>query len=86
MQSILSIQLKLDEHIQARIHSLAQKTGKPEETVIREAVIAGLNNYQATPTKSAKAVLDLINWAEKEHITGIVKDLSTNHNKYAWEQ
>jgi len=37
-------------------------------------------------SKSTKAVLDLIEWAEKEQITGKATDVSTNHNKYAWEE
>ena len=74
----------LDEKTREQVENLARMTGKPEEAVVRELVEAGLKSYTATPTKSVKAVLDLIEWAEKEHIAG-PKDLSTNHNTYAWE-
>ncbi len=74
----------LDEKTREQVENLARMTGKPEEAVVRELVEAGLKSYTATPTKSVKAVLDLIEWAEKEHIVG-PKDLSTNHNTYAWE-
>ena len=73
----------LDEKTREQVEHLARMTGKPEEAVVRELVKAGLKSYTATPTKSVKAVLDLIAWAEKEHIAG-PKDLSTNHNTYAW--
>ncbi len=76
--------LKITEGTREQIDNLARITGKPQETVLREVVETGLKSYTATPTKSVKAVLDLIEWAEKEHIAG-PKDLSTNHNKYAWE-
>lgn len=76
--------LKITEGTREQIDNLAHITGKPQEMVLREVVETGLKSYIATPTKSVKAVLDLIEWAEKEHIAG-PKDLSTNHNKYAWE-
>ena len=79
-----SVVLKITEGTREQINNLARITGKPQETVLREVVETGLKSYTATPTKSVKAVLDLIEWAEKEHIAG-PKDLSTNHNKYAWE-
>ena len=79
-----SVMLKITEGTRKQIDNLARITGKPQETVLREVVETGLKSYTATPTKSVKAVLDLIEWAEKEHIAG-PKDLSTNHNKYAWE-
>ena len=79
-----SVMLKITEGTREQIDNLARITGKPQETVLREVVETGLKSYTATPTKSVKAVLDLIEWAEKEHIAG-PKDLSTNHNKYAWE-
>ena len=80
-----SVMLKITEGTREQIDNLARITGKPQETVLREVVETGLKSYQTTPTKSAKAVLDLIEWAEKNDIRG-PKDLSTNHNKYAWEE
>jgi hypothetical protein len=53
--------------------------------VLREVVETGLKSYQTTPTKGVKALLDLAEWAEKHNIT-VPKDLSINHNKYAWEE
>lgn len=81
-----SVTFTMDEETRNQIDQLPRTTRKPKETVLREVVETGLKNYQATPTKSAQAVLDLIAWAEKENITGTVTDLSTNHNTYAWEQ
>ncbi len=81
-----SVTFTIDEKIRDQIDHLARTTRKPKETVLREVVETGLRSYQTTPTKSAQAVLDLIAWAEKEQITGTVTDLSTNHNKYAWEK
>lgn len=75
----------IDETIKNQIENLARVTGKPEEKIVAEVLETGVRNYQAIPSKSAKAALDLIDWAEKEQITG-PKDLSTNHNKYAWDE
>lgn len=79
------MQVPLDHQTRSAIEQLAAQTGKPKETVLREVVETGLRNYQSTPTKSAQAVLDLIAWAEEHNITGQATDVSTNHNKYAWE-
>jgi hypothetical protein len=76
----------LDQQTREQIERLVRITGKPEQTVIREVVTNGLKTYSTTPSKSAQAVLDLIEWAEKEQITGKAKDVSTNHNTYAWEE
>jgi hypothetical protein len=76
----------LDQQTRKQIERLVRLTGKPEKTVLREVVSNGLKTYSATPSKSAQAVLDLIAWAEQEHITGNATDLSTNHNTYAWEE
>ena len=75
----------LDQHTRKQIERLVRLTGKPEKTVLREVVTSGLKTYSAAPSKSARAVLDLIEWAEQEQITGNATDLSTNHNTYAWE-
>ncbi len=76
----------LDQETRKQIERLALTTGKPKAAIVREALTTGLKTYQAKPSKSAQAVLDLIEWAEKEGITAKVTDLSTNHNKYAWEE
>ncbi len=78
--------LHVDNPIREQIENLARMTGKPQEAILREVVKAGLKTYTQIPTKSAQAVLDLIEWAEKEQIKSNVTDLSTNHNKYAWEE
>ncbi len=75
-----------DEKTIKQVEHLTRVTGKPEEVILRELVKAGLKSYQTTPSKSVRAALDLIAWAEKEQIKGKVDDLSTNHNKYAWEE
>ena len=76
----------LDQQARELIERIVRMTGKPEKTVLREVVTSGLKTYHAAPSKSAQAVLDLIEWAEKEHITGKATDVSTNHNTYAWEE
>jgi len=80
------VTLTINEKAREQIDTLVRTTGKPEEAVLREVVETGLKSYNTPPSKSAKAVLDLIDWAEKEHLTGQAKDVSTNHNKYAWEE
>jgi len=82
----MSILWELDDPTREQITNLARMSGKPQKAILREVVKAGLKIYQQTPTKSAQAVLDLIAWAEKEHITGSATDVSTNHNTYAWEK
>lgn len=79
------ISLNVESPVREQIEKLARMTGKPKEAILREVVKAGLKTYAQIPTKSAQAVLDLIEWAEKEQIRSSVPDLSTNHNKYAWE-
>jgi len=78
-----SVVLKITEGTREQLDNLAHITGKPKDTVLLEVVETGLKNYQTTPTKGVKALLDLAQWAEEHHITG-PSDLSTNHNKYAW--
>jgi hypothetical protein len=80
-----SVVLRITEGTREQIDNLARITGKPQETVLREVVETGLKSYQTTPTKGVKALLDLAAWAEEHNITGPA-DLSTNHNKYAWEE
>lgn len=81
-----TLTVTLDETTQKQLEHLVRRTGKPKEAVLREVVETGLKSYPNTPTKSAQAVLDLIAWAEKNQIKSTVHDLSTNHNKYAWEE
>ena len=78
--------ITIDEETRKQVDALTRAAGKPEKEVIREVVKAGLKTYQITPSTSVKAALDLIAWAEKEQITGKATDVSTNHNKYAWNE
>jgi len=80
------VTLTINEKAREQIDTLVRRTGKPEEAVLREVVETGLKSYTTPPSKSAKAVLELIDWAEKNNITGQATDVSTNHNTYAWEQ
>ena len=80
------VTLTINEKAREQINTLVRRTGKPEEAVLRDVVETGLKSYTIPPSKSAKAVLDLIDWAEKKHITGAATDVSTNHNTYAWEE
>jgi hypothetical protein len=73
----------LDDKTREQVKNLVRVTGKPEEAVLRELVKAGLKTYKTAPTKGVQALLDLAKWAEENNVTG-PKDLSTNHDKYAW--
>ena len=84
MSSLITV--PVNEKTREQIDTLVRTTGKPEDAVLREVVETGLKSYATPPSKSAKAVLDLIDWAEKNHITGAATDVSTNHNTYAWEE
>ena len=84
MSSLITV--PVNEKTREQIDTLVRRTGKPEEAVLREVVETGLKSYTPPPSKSAKAVLDLIDWAEKNNITGAATDVSTNHNTYAWEE
>ncbi len=79
------VSFTVNDETKRQIDRLAHITGKQDEAVLRELIETGLKNYQTTPTKGVKALLELAEWAEKNNITG-PKDLSTNHNKYAWEE
>ena len=83
MSNIVSF--SVTDETKRQVNRLVHITGKQGEAVLRELVETGLKSYKTSPTKSAKATLDLIEWAEKENITGTVTDASTHHNKYAWE-
>ena len=78
--------ITLDDETKKQVDALTRAAGKPEKEVISDVVKAGLKAYKTIPTKSVRAALDLIEWAEKEQITGKVNDVSTNHNTYAWEE
>jgi hypothetical protein len=78
--------ITIDGETRKQVDALTRAAGKPEKEVIREVVKAGLKTYQTTPSTSVKAALDLIEWAEREQITGKATDVSTNHNKYAWNE
>jgi hypothetical protein len=75
-----------DDKTAGQIEALARMSGKSEKAVMQDLVKTGLKAYHSVPTKSAKAVLDLIKWAEQVHLPGKARDLSTNHNKYAWNE
>ncbi len=83
MSSLVAV--KITGETREQIDNLVRLTGKPKETVLREVVETGLKSYTTTPTKGVKALLDLAKWAEENNVTG-PKDLSANHNKYAWEE
>ena len=80
------ISFTVNDETERQIERLAHLSGKQSEAVRRELVETGLKTYKASPAKSAKATLDLIEWAEKKKITGTVTDASSNHNTYAWEE
>jgi len=79
------VTLTINEATREQIDTLVRTTGKPKEAVLREVVETGLKSYHTIPTKGVKALVDLAAWAEKHNVTGPT-DLSTNHNKYAWEE
>ena len=79
------VTLTINEKAREQINTLVRRTGKPKDAVLREVVETGLKSYKTIPTKGVKALVDLAAWAEKNNVTGPT-DLSTNHNKYAWEE
>ena len=79
------VTLTINEATREQIDTLVRTTGKLKEAVLREVVETGLKSYHTIPTKGVKALVDLAAWAEKHNVTGPT-DLSTNHNKYAWEE
>jgi hypothetical protein len=72
----------LEPEIEEKVEKLARATGRNDMDMLRELVEVGLKNYHG---KSIKALLELAEWAEKNNIVG-PKDLSTNHDKYAWDE
>jgi hypothetical protein len=72
------------DEIGKEIDMVSHMTRKSVKQVLRELVKAGLKDYRKTSEKSVQSLLELAAWAEKNNIAG-PKDLSTNHNKYAWE-
>jgi predicted transcriptional regulator len=79
--------VKIDDETKKQVDALTRAVGKPEEDVLRDVVKAGLKTYHKTAslTKGIRALLELAEWAEKNNVTG-PKDLSANHNKYAWDE
>lgn len=75
----------VDDAVMEQIENLTRVTGKPEKMVIREVVKAGLKNYKNVHTRTTKALLEIADYAEEIGAKG-PKDLSTNHNKYAWDE
>ena len=74
----------IDDATRKQIDDLVRTTGKPEEAVLREALQTGLKGYPKTRPNAAKALLELAKWAEENNVTG-PEDLSTNHDKYAYQ-
>jgi hypothetical protein len=75
-----------DDKTTEQIEALARMTGRSQKIVMQDLVKAGLKSYHTIPTKSTKVVMDLIKWAEQVHLAGKARDLSTQHNKYAWNE
>lgn len=82
MSSLLTI---TDEKIKEQIERVARLTGKPAEKVVHEVVEAGLKTYEETQPSAAKALLELADYAEKIGAKAPA-DLSTNHDKYLYEE
>jgi hypothetical protein len=81
-----TLRIPIDEETRKQVDVLTRAAGKPENEVLADVVKAGLKAYQPpAPTKGVKALLELAEWAEKNHVSG-PEDLSTNHNKYAWDE
>ena len=74
-----------DEKIKEQLEQLARVTGKPVKKLAVEVLEKGLKTYQEKKPSAAKALLDLADYAEKIGAKAPA-DLSTNHDKYLYDE
>lgn len=73
----------VDEVNETNTPTIVISNNQPQFAIVS---IKMLHNLQAdSGEQSAKTLLALAKWAEKEHIQG-PKDLSENHDKYLWDK
>jgi predicted DNA-binding protein len=79
------LHLYLSEEIKNKLDLKARLTGKSKAELAREALEEGLKKTQNIKSDSAKALLNLAQMAEQlPSDPNDPKDLSINHNYYAW--
>lgn len=79
------LHLYLSEDLKNKLDIKARITGKSKAELAREALEEGLKKTQTIKSNSAKALVELAKMAEQlPSDPSDPKDLSTNHNYYAW--
>ena len=79
------LHLYLSEEIKNKLDLKARMTGKSKAELAREALEEGLKKTQNVKSDSAKALLNLAQIAKTlPSDPKDPKDLSVNHNYYAW--
>ncbi len=73
----------LPEEMNREIAYLARLKGKSKAEITRNILEAGLKIVEPKKSSSARALIDIANLAKKLHIKG-PRDLSENHDYYAW--
>lgn len=81
---MLRINIYIPEELNQRLDFAAQAKKKVKAEIIRQAINKGLNEIYPK-SSSAQALVDLAKMAKKfpSHPND-PKDISTNHNYYAW--
>jgi hypothetical protein len=74
----------LDDNLRKQIDVLSITSGKPKAAIMRKLMSEGIKVLQVQHTSSAQSLLSLVGIIPKG--SGLPKDLSTNHDKYAWEE
>ncbi len=79
------LHLYLSEELKNKLDIKARITGKSKAELAREALEVGLKKTQDIRSDSAKSLLNLAKMAEQLPFDpNDPKDLSVNHNYYAW--
>lgn len=79
------LHLYLSEELKNKLDIKARMTGKSKAELAREALEEGLKKTQTTKSDSANALLELAKLAKQlPSDLNDPKDVSTNHNYYAW--
>ena len=82
---MLRTNLYLTEEQNREITRLVMVVKKPKAAVLRHLIVFGLKNSSLAKSNTAQALLRLAGLAEALPSRG-PKDLSTNLDKYAWDE
>lgn len=81
---MLKTYLYIPEQLEEKITYTAKAQNKSKAEVIRQALEKGITAMQYQGTASAEVLLKIAELGKKMNIKG-PKDLSTNMDKYLWE-